>query len=191
MIRTPSPKHQGFADWLARLVKKEDRGTLAALRRGLMLDEERLFQLYGSLPPSFLVGLAPGEERLYLMVAALFASHPESFPERALGERRRNLGDSLRLLAQVKNPGASAEDMLPDSLKRRVEALLAAPRDEVFGHLRQIIGLLNTEAVPVDWAMLLHDLREWERDGHLVQWEWSRAFYVGHHAKEGDERDVS
>jgi len=191
MTRGPTSKQLGYAQWLAGLAAKEQRGRLAALRRGLMLDEEHLFELFGYMPPGFLEGLAAGEERLYLMVAALFAYHPATFTAEELTERRRNLGESLRLLAEKQAPGVEPEELLPDSLKRRMEALLAAPRGELFGHLRQIIGLLKTKETPVDWAQLLCDLQMWEWTGHRVQWQWSRAFYVGRQAREGDETDVS
>lgn len=188
----PTRKQVAFAQWLSGLVTKERRGTLAALRRGLMLDEEHFYELLGHVPPGFLAELEPGEDRLYLMVAALFAYHPASFPEAQVQERRYNLGESLRLLAVAKqSPGSEPEELLPDSLKRRLEALLAAPRDELFGHLRQIISLLKTEEISVDWAQLLYDLQAWDRTGHPVQWAWSRAFYVGRLAKEGDETHVS
>lgn len=197
MIRTPTSKQLGFAAWLVRLAAKEDRGTLAALRRGLMLDEEHLYELFGHLPPNFLVGLAPGEERIYLMVAALFGYHPVSFKDEELAARRRNLGESFRMLALAKRAPAGEgesdeadEDMLPASLKRRVEALLAAPREDLYGHLRQAISLLKTEEIPVDWAQLLNHLQAWEWQGRPVQWEWSRSFYVGHE-KGGDEAHVS
>lgn len=194
-MRSPTTRQLGFAAWLTRLAEGEDRRTLAALRRGLMLDEEHLFELYGHLPPNFLVGLSPGDERLYLMVAALFAFHSTAFKEGEVKERRRNLGESLRLLAlskhQVPTEGDELEEVLSDSLKRRMEALLAAPRDDLFGHLRQVISLLKSEEIPVDWAQLLNHLHAWSWQGHPVQWQWSRSFYVGYQDKGGDEANVS
>lgn len=193
-MKGPTSKQIKFAEWLAGLKEREDRGTLAALRRGLMLEEEQLFELFGHLPPYFLAGLHPGEERLYLMVAALFAYHPKGFSAEEVAQRRRNLGESLRLLAVAKaQPGAGpgeGEDLLPDSLKRRMDALLSAPRADLFGHLRQVISLLKTEEIPVDWALLLYHLQGWEWQGRPVQWQWSRSFYVGHQTEGGDDSDV-
>ncbi len=202
MAMSPTSKQLGFVSWLTRLAANEERGTLAALRRGLMLDEEYLFELYGHLPPNFLTGLLPGDERLYLMIAALFGYHPVFFREEELHERRRNLGESLRMLAQVQrqshlpdgehNPEEDdPEELLPDSLKRRVEALLAAHRDELFDFLRQVISLLKTKEVPVDWAQLLSDLQAWDRQGRPVQWRWSRSFFIGHQDNEGGKDHVS
>ncbi len=205
MTRSLTDRQLGFAAWLSRLAPREESGEpappgararLAALRRGLMLDEDQLFELHGHVPPNFLAGLSSGEERLYLLVAALFAHHPVSFGDEELKERRRNLGESLRLLAlarpQSPAPGAEGEpeDLLPEPLKRRMEALLASHQD-VFGHLRQMISLLKTEKIPVDWAQLLQHLQEWELHWRPVQWQWSRSFYVGHQDEGGNESHVS
>ena len=196
-MRTPTSKHLGYADWLARLVANEDRGKLAALRHGLMLEDERLFELYGYLPPNFLVGLSVWDERIYLMVAALFGYHAVAFQAEEVQVRRRNLGESMRLLALAKNQSHGEadddepEEILSDSLKRRMDALLAAHSGDLFGYLRQVISLLKTEEIPVDWAQLLNDLQAWEWQGHPVQWQWSRSFYVGYQEKGGDQTDVS
>lgn len=195
-------KHVKFAAWLYSLSERDDRGTLAALRRGLLLEEGHLFQLYGHIPAGFFAGLRPGEDQLFLMVAALYAFHPVAFSKESLGERSRDLGESLRILAELmyqesgsENDDSREEDMLefpavPDSLKRRVEALLAAPRDDLYGHLRQIVSLLKTREVPVDWARLLYDLQRWDLPDRRVQWQWSRSFYVGYPSEGGEGHDV-
>ncbi len=191
-MKGPSSRQIEFVQWLTGL--KDDRGTLAALRRGLMLEDEHLFQLFGYVPPRFLSGLRPGEERIYLMVAALYAFHPVSYEPDELARRRRNLGESLRRLAQEKARQRGGldegEELLPDSLKRRMDALLSAPRADLFGHLRQVVSLLKSEEIPVDWAQLLSDLQRWEATGRPVQWAWSRSFYVGPETEGGDETDV-
>lgn len=186
----PSDKVQAFAQWLADRAAegKEDRATLAALRRGLMIEDEQLYELYGHVPVRFLAGLNEYESRTYLMVAALFASHRLSMPDPAEGQNWPNFGDALRTLAAKKaTPDTPPEEMLPESLKRRVEALLAAPRDELFGHLRQLIRMLESEGVAVPWASLLAHLLGWGHPSRYVQWAWSRSFYVGSHHKGGDE----
>lgn len=193
-MKGPTSKQIEFARWLTGLKERADRGTLAALRRGLMLEEEQLFELYGHVPPRFLAGLRSGEERLYLMVAALYAYHPVGFSEGDLAVRRRNLGESLRRLAETKTRKVGGvdegDDLLPESLKRRMDALLSAPRADLFGHLRQVISLLKSEEIPVDWAQLLSDLQGWEVTGRPVQWQWSRSFYVGHQTEGGDDSHV-
>lgn len=185
----PSSRDLDFVEWLVSLVKNERRGDLAALRHGLMYEEEQLFQLLSYIPQRFLQSLKTHQdEKDYLLVAGLFASSMLCFPEEELRERRFNLGASLRKLAEKKylNSGSNdSDDLLPDPLKRRLEAVLTCPRDEVYVHLRQIVSLLTSESIPVDWAQLLCDLRAWDWPGSPVQWAWSRTFYVGE--KGGEE----
>lgn len=155
-----------------------------------MLEEDNLFELYGTTPPNLISGLSPSDERVFLMTAALFAFHPKSFGNEQTASRHRNLGESLRMLGEAMSSGTGPELELPDSLKRRVEAMLGAPRDEVFGHLRQMVSLLKTKEVPVDWAQLLFDLTRWDRAGRPVQWEWSRAFFADGMRNGGKTADV-
>lgn len=174
------PEPEGFIQWLYSRAKAKDRATLAALRRGLLLEPAQFFQLYAVIPPQFLdVSRAELERRL--VVAILFSTHWEDrFSEEQLKARGRTLGESLRDLAVRKAPpGTSPDEILPDSLKRRLDAVLAAREEDLFGHLRHLISLLKSESVPVDWQELLWSLRRWSEPERPVQWRWSRSFYVG------------
>ena len=185
-----TPPIDSLVVWLQERVKKEDRATLAELRRGLMLEREQLHLLYGVIPSQHVEnrGWRGGSEReeaeRRFMLASLFALHPVSFTETELAARRRNVGDSLRLLALRQQERRSArgtadESLLPEPLKRRMDALLASRYEDLFEHLRQVIRLLKTEEIPVDWDQLLKDLRRWDDPERSVQWRWSRSFYVG------------
>jgi CRISPR system Cascade subunit CasB len=191
-MTTTTTSSSGLVSWLRGLADREDRGRLAALRRGLLLEPHQFYELYRVVPPQFLEGIGREETERRLMVAILFAAHPKSFPEEQLALRPRNFGESLRMLADRKR-GASTdpEEGLPEPLKRRLDALLAAPADELFYHLRQVISLLKAEEIPVDWDQLLRDLRGWGREDRRVQWEWSRSFYVGEREAGGGESHVS
>jgi len=170
--------------WLLELAKREDRGRLAALRRGLLLEPSQFYELYRVVPPQFLEGMGREEIERRLAVAILFATHPSAFVPATAEDPRRNLGDSLRQLA-VKRSAGNAEDPLPEPLKRRMDALLSAHPADLFDHLRQVIRMLKSAEVPVDWDKLLWDLRDWDRDDRRVQWQWSRSFFVGEHQKAG------
>lgn len=179
----------GFIRWLYGLATADDRGRLAALRRGLTAGPERLYELYRVIPPQFLADAGSDEVQRRLLLAALFAFHPAMFPESAGKEVPfRNLGHSLRLLAE-RQQGEEQEGP-PETLKRRLDILLSSPGDEVFSHLQQVIRLLKASEIPVDWERLLWDLRQWDRVDRRVQWNWSRAFYVGPRVAEGGETRV-
>lgn len=173
------PAPEGLIQWLYAKAKAGDRATIAALRRGMLLDPAQFFQLYAVIPPQFLDANPTDLERR-MMVAILFATHwEERFTEEEL-QRRRNLGESLRALAYKKaERGTPAEEVLTPSLKGRMDAILAAREEELFGHLRYLISLLKSESVPVDWQELLWNLRRWSDPERSVQWRWSRSFYVG------------
>lgn len=171
---------EGFVEWLQKLVEKEDRARLAALRRGMMLEPSQFYELFGIIPPRYLTSAGLKELQVRLMVAILFASHQGSFPASETRKSRPNLGTSMRLLA-IKNAGGELgpDDDLSEPLKRRLDALLAARSEDLFYHLRQVIRLLKSYEIPVDWVQLLTDLRHWDSDDRWVQWSWSRSFYVG------------
>lgn len=193
-----SSRAVAFSQWLSSLVIIERTGNLAALRRGLMLDEEQLFALYSYIPPHFLAGLRPWEEKVYLMTASLFAFHPLSHSEGDASGEPANFGGSFRLLALKK--AASKEEQnqqdqqnveLANTIKRRFEILISCRKEELFGHLRQAIRLLKREDIPIHWALLLDDLRHWETEENHVQLRWSRSFYVGDKKTEGEKTNVS
>ena len=185
-----APTTSGFIQWLYGLALANDRARLAALRRGLMLDRHHLYELYRVIPPQFLDGASMADAERRTLLAALFASHPLHFPERASDGpvRRRNLGHSLRLLADQHRGEDGVE--LPETLKRRMDILLSAHADDVLAHLQHVIRLLKAAEIPVDWEQLLWDLRGWDQDSQPVQWDWSRSFYVSR-SSEGGETDVS
>jgi len=180
---------EDFVEWLQKLAENKDRARLAALRRGMLLEPSQFYELFSIIPPRFLDRVGPKELQARLMVAILFASHQGSLPASETRNRRPNLGASLRQLAIKKLKKASGElgpdDELPEPLKRRLDALLAARWEDLFYHLRQVIRLLKSEEIPVDWVQLLTDLRHWDSDERWVQWSWSRSFYVGDRDEQG------
>lgn len=189
---TTARKNSALVSWLHDLLDPLDRGRLAALRRGLLLEPHQFFELYSVVPPWVLEGLRRDEIARRLMVAILFAFHPCTFTAEQLAVRSRNLGESLRMLAQQRSTGeASGPLELPEPLKRRMDALLAAHPEDLFEHLRHVIRLLKVEMVEVDWDKLLWDLRDWDKEDRRVQWQWSRSFYVGYREAEGGEGHVS
>lgn len=181
-----------LVDWLHDLEKAQDRGTLAALRRGLLLEPHQFYELFRVVPAWVVEGKSRAEVERQLMVAALFAFHRGTFATEQLEERWRNLGESLRELARRRAvPDEDGKWEIPEALKRRMDALLAAHSDDLFSHLRQMIRMLAAEDIPVDWDALLSDIRRWDSEDRRVQWGWSRSFYVGHREVEGGEADVS
>jgi CRISPR system Cascade subunit CasB len=150
-----------FVGFLESLRDNEDRGALAALRRGLGKPPGTVPAMHPLVVPRLPPGANRREEDLYYLVASLFAYHDQP---RAQG----NLGVSFR---RVKD---AAER---DSTERRFVALLNCHRDDLPGHLRQVVGLAKSKDVPVDYRQLLTDLRYWDHPDRFVQRNWADGFW--------------
>lgn len=166
-MKPKSEPQNPFIDHLEGLVRRQDRGALAALRRGVgkppgtAMEMHRYVALF--LPP----GPPRRQEDVYYLVAALFAywhqgeiaveAHPPD-----------NLGASL---ARLQTPEIGS------SLELRFTALLKSHRDDLPAHLRQAVGLLRAKGVPVHWRHLWRDLRHWDHEDDWVQRSWARSFW--------------
>lgn len=168
-MRQPSEHDANFVAFLERLVQREDRGSLAALRRGLGKPPGEAAAMHRFVVPWLPARSGPWDEAPYYLVASLFAWHQGSWrpPEGEEGPVT-NLGASFGRLADA----VGAERIEP-----RFVALLNCHREDLAEHLRHVIGLMKSKDVLVDWAQLLRDLRSWDRDGRPVQRAWARAFW--------------
>lgn len=160
----PQPKERAarFVGALRRL--RDDRGKLAALRRGLSASTVMdawpvVAQLGGEIGQ-------PGES-VFVDVAALFATHPEDSSARNLGETCRAIA-----LADV------SDGTLPESYERRFRRLLASgdPSD-LSGQLRGWIRLAANKGVGVNFESLFADLWYWRWYADEIRVNWARAFW--------------
>lgn len=141
---------------------REDRGALAALRRGLGQTPGTVASMYPYVVPRLPANIGPRQEALYYLIAALFAYHPA---EGGTG----NMGSHF---IRTRKPD---EDSI--ALERRFTALMAAHYDDLPTYLRQAISFLRSKEVPVNWNQLFYDLRRWNYENRPVQKEWARAFW--------------
>ncbi len=164
---------RAFVGFLESLLKRDDRATLAALRRALGRNPAAANQAYPYVMPRVLSDLSARErardEWIYLLVAGLFAFHQISWPRNDSEKSYTNLGASMAQLASATNSAA---------VERRMSALLACSFEDLDEHLRHAVSLLKSKQVPVDWARLIDDLRWWNTDDRRVQREWARAFWA-------------
>ena len=150
----------------------ESRQVLARLRRVFSGDrhEVEAYQyIFPHDPPV-------AEQDVWLLVAGLFAHHPQ--PCRG-GRRYRSLGASMGELEAVRGPAAT----------RRFTQLLAKDRDALPHHLRQNIRLMATTAISIDYEQLLKDLvvllgDDYRSDeAHRVRLRWAREYHLPASAK--------
>jgi len=154
-------KHS-FVTYLEDL--RENRGALAALRRGLGQPPGTVADMYRYVVPWLSDDARPWREDAHYLIAALFAYHPK---EGGTG----NLGDHFACARKPRGDNTAIE--------RRFTALLAAHPDDLPSYLRQAVSFLKSKEVPVNWHQLLSDVMAW---GHpdlrdRVQKDWARAFW--------------
>jgi CRISPR system Cascade subunit CasB len=170
-MRKAKPRQQmreEFVAMLEGLYHQDDRAALATLRRGLgktLGKEMGVYRYFGKFTDRF---KSRRHEEDYHTLATLFGLYP---------------GESWR----VSNPrwgetclGASLFQLkaaMGDSVERRFVALLNAPHEDLPDYLRQIVGLLKSKEVKLDWAQLLRDLEKWDDEDREVQRKWAAWFW--------------
>lgn len=149
-----------FLGHLRRLAKDEDRGALAALRRGLGQPPGTVAEMHPHVVP-YLDDAAWRDRDRFYIVGALFGLH--SAPH-GLG----NMGAVFRRVADASNS---------ESIEKRFLALLKSHREDLFDHLRHAVALAGGKDVPVNWQQLLRDLAWWDHEDRRVQRNWAREFW--------------
>ncbi|GAA3463386.1 type I-E CRISPR-associated protein Cse2/CasB [Saccharothrix longispora] len=144
----------------------ESRRVLARLRRtfsGPRQEAEAYEYVFKHDPPH-------SEEEAWLLLAGLFALHPQ--PRRD-PSRRGSLGGSMGELEARRGFAAT----------RRFTDLVARDRDGLPHHLRQTIRLLASHDITVNYDQLLDDLvillgdDHREQHAHSVRLRWAREFH--------------
>lgn len=142
---------------------REDRGALAALRRGLGRAPGLAPEMYPYVVPWLPERPYRQQEAAYYLVASLFAFHP-------LLTSEGNLGAHLA--------GAIANENSRQAVERRFVALLSAHPDDLGALLRHTISFLKSQERPVNWSQLLNDLCAWDHPDRYIQKNWARAFWA-------------
>lgn len=151
-----------FITYLEDLRERDDRGALAALRRGLGQPPGSAVEMYRYVVPWIRDGASRQEEGAFYLLAALFAYHPTPGGQ-------GNLGAAFRQTLDPQGDNTAIE--------RRFTALLAAHPEDLPFYLRQAVGLLKSKEVPIDWQQLLADLQAWDHPDGYVQRNWARSFW--------------
>ena len=156
---TPKDRAAAFVGALRRA--RNDRGKLAALRRGLTDNP----QLHVDAWP-VVAGLG-GDigNPVFITVAALFATHPDE-------SNARNFGETCRRIAI-----GDGKD-LQDSFQSRFRRLLASGDvEDVAGQLRSWIRLAASKSVGVNYESLFADLWNWHWYADEIRVKWAKSFW--------------
>lgn len=177
-VKSQDDKPERFVEHLEKLEASQDRSALAALRRSLGKSPGQAAEAHRHVlwvgPPSW-------EEPAYYLVAGLFALHPASWRKDEGDRQLTNFGASF---AWLKSKTDS------DSIEKRFVALLDCHEDDLAEHLRHAVSLLRSKEIPVDWAQLLRDLRNWNHEDRFVQRRWARAFWGGNQADQQTDHEA-
>ena len=142
--------------------RRDDRGALAALRRGLGQPPGTVAGMYRYVVPWLRDDTPPWREVAYYLIAALFAYHSD------VG----GTGNMGRHFARTRDPQGDNT-----AIERRFTALLAAHVDDLDFCLRQAVSFLKSKEVPVNWHQLLSDVLNWGHPDRYVQQQWARAYW--------------
>lgn len=151
-----------FVEYLLQLSKNQDRGVLAVLRRGLTLPpavDVNMYPYVARFVPDKERGTA--REKVYYLVAALYAYHPMDTPEGDFGQHMR----------------AAAGDKAIEATERRFVALLNAHVDDLPDALRQAVSYLKSKDIAVNWKRLFTHLTHWDHPDRYVQRGWANSFW--------------
>jgi CRISPR system Cascade subunit CasB len=153
-------KTHPFITYLESL--RDNRGALAALRRGMGQPPGTVADMY-----RYIVPWLPDEawtrlEDAYYQIAALFAYHPDA----------GGTGNMGRHFARTRDPQGDNT-----AIERRFTALLAAHPDDLDVYLRQVVSFLKSKEVPINWHQLLADVLAWGHPDRYVQKQWASAFW--------------
>lgn len=180
--RRNAPSIQRFVGFLHGLGRQQDRAALAALRQSAADPQDlRALRVIGSYLPED----EGWPVEAYRLTAVLFALHQQKYADRPLpqfseGEPRRSFGASVRRLRN-QLPGDDDDSGGKKSLDQRFAALLDTYAEDLAvplrGMIRRIAG--TDEPIPVDYALLLADLLDWERRSRTFdrRLAWARDYW--------------
>lgn len=154
-----------FVTYLESL--RDNRGALAALRRGLGQPSGDVSDMFRYVIPKMKAKSGTWTEKTHYLIASLFALHPVS-------TSRGNIGNHFACHLDYKNPENNT------ALERRFTTLLTASPDDLHIYLRQAISFLKSkDETPVNWHQLMWDVLALGNPDKTstVQKRWAEGFW--------------
>jgi CRISPR system Cascade subunit CasB len=166
-----------FIGRLEKYIKDEDRAALAHFRRGLGKEPWTATEMFPYIA-GWTANLSRREENAYFLVASLMGLYPTYSWKPTEQIKRNNLGKSLSFM---KADG--------DSVEKRFVALLNADDEDFSEHLRQIVSLLKSKEIQINWLQLLKDIKHWSSDSRSVQRSWAKEFWGNTNLEKENEKN--
>lgn len=160
-----------FIEYLKNLNDSEQRGAIAALRRGFQYELGKCVDMYPYVIPWLKNKKGRWNKNMHYLIASLFAYHPSS-------GNSGNMGDVFRKIFLSQGESKSIE-------QRFITLLRCNPEDLDF-HMRQAISLAKSANIPIDWHRLFYDLKRWPYESSFPPYEnWAQSFWK----KEKNEKE--
>lgn len=172
----PPPNQQRLVRRLIDLKDRDDRGALAALRRGLGKPPGTVPAMFPYVEPSIPVGEYASNVDAAYLVASLFGLHPYHAGPTAESRSRQQRGFGASLGRIRLREGTTDED---EGVTRRFGALLDCDFEGLPTHLRHLMTLLDARApeTPIDFDQLYNDILGWDAPDRYVQRNWAAGFW--------------
>ena len=164
-------KAKKYVEQFIMHLQKLDRKGYAELRRSLGSKPGYYMPAIPYVEP-FAVSLKyDTHKKAVYLFAGLFclANRPLEGSE-AAKQTAGNLGSSIGNLYLAKDKSGSIE--------KRFIRLLDADSEQLPGRLRQMVTLLTSNNIGINWERLLEDLLNWYQPSKSVQHNWARQFYM-------------
>lgn len=153
-----------FISYLEELATRDDRGALAAIRKGLQYDPGKCADTYPYIIPWLGNVKSKWEKDVHYLIASLFAYHPSSISQ------PQNIGDVFSKISLKRGD--------TKSLEKRFKNLLKSKPEDLPLHMRQVISLAKSESIPVNWHELFYDLKRWPYESTFPPYEkWANSFW--------------
>lgn len=167
--KTTKSRSANFVDFLRQL----DRRAFAELRRSL--GQAHSMSAIPYVEPFVASEESGWKRQMYYLVAGLLAlvERPSEGPINQEHGKHQN--------AEA-NFGVSVAELYikrerSGSIEQRFVRLLDADKEQLPNRMRQMVTLLHSQGLSIDWARLLDDLSAWRSDTRWVQHQWARSFY--------------
>jgi CRISPR system Cascade subunit CasB len=157
-------ENRKFIDYLYSLHQNENRAVLSALKKGIQFEPGECVDMYPYVLPWIKNRENEWYGNVYFIIAALFAMFPTEPGE-------GNIGDTFYNLLEKRKEKTS------ESLVNRFAAMLRCHRDDLYIQLRQIISLISSEKIPIDWNQLFMDLKYWDSSKRPPYRQWANSFW--------------
>jgi len=162
-----------FVEFLIK--NKDDSAIMSKLRRGLNnpMQSPELFSVVIPRLPQF-DEKERYKEQPYFMVAALFSFHPENSDDGTLGKSYRALKKG---------------DDTDEAVEKRFTNLLNAHGEDLYVHLRQVVSILKSKDIKINWKQLIKDISYWSHESKFIQKNWARDFWSYQKNNQNNEKE--